>query len=148
MRTHNLLPDRQSVYRAGHSSETAILCIQSDLIEAADSGKASLLALLNLSSAFGCVDYDILLQCLTCDFGLTQSVISWLKSYLTGRVQLAKCNSDNSTLFTLISGVPQGSVLGSLQFTLYTADLFSVIESHGLVGSGYSDDTQVYGSCK
>jgi len=59
-----------------------------------------------------------------------------------------RCNLDISTLFTLFSGVPQGSVLGLLLFMLYTADLFSVIKSHSLVGSDYVDDTQLYGSYK
>jgi len=68
METHNLLLDHQSAYRAGHSCETAILRVQSDLIEAAYSGNVSLIALLDLSSAFDCVDHDILLQRLTCDF--------------------------------------------------------------------------------
>ena len=90
------LPARQSAYRVGHSCETALLRIHSDLIAAADAGNISLIAMLDLSAAFDCVDHDILLSRLSCNFGLAQIITSWLKSYLTGRTQQVKCLTDAS----------------------------------------------------
>ena len=59
---NQLLPDRQSAYRAFHSTETVLPDILSDVLLAIDSGNFSLLSLLNLSAAFDTVDHDILLQ--------------------------------------------------------------------------------------
>jgi len=147
MERNELLPERQSAYRAGHSCETALLRIHSDLVAAADSGQISLIAMLDLSAAFDCVDHDILLERLSCNFGLDQPVTAWLRSYLAERTQLVKCHNDLSTIRVVHSGVPQGSVLGPLLFLLYTAELLKIIEAHGLSAHGYADDTQAYGSC-
>ena len=53
-----------------------------------------------------------------------------------------------STIVALMCGVPQGSVFGPILFIMYTVDLVSVTESHGLSSHMYADDTEVYGSCR
>ena len=68
---NNLLPDDQSAYRRGHSTETALLKVFSDLIDAIDSGRLVLLSLLDLSAAFDIVDHDILRQRMSTSFGIT-----------------------------------------------------------------------------
>ena len=65
-----LLPRHQSAYRKGHSTETALVKVCSDLIGMMDSGEHALLALLDLSSAFDTVDHDILLTRLSRSFGV------------------------------------------------------------------------------
>ena len=59
---NNLMPRIQSAYRGHHSTETAMLKVLSDVLLAADNQKVTLLALLDLSAAFDCVDHDILLH--------------------------------------------------------------------------------------
>ncbi len=144
----DLLPPRQSGFRPGHSTETAILRVLSDILQSVDRGDVAVLILLDLSAAFDTVDHDILLQRLQCSFGVDDSALSWLQSYLFGRTQYVLRGSLKSSTAELVCGVPQGSVLGPLLFILYTADLVHLIERFSLSAQLYADDTQVYGSCQ
>ena len=80
---HNLLPTFQSGFRLGHSTETAILCVLSDILAAVDRGDFAVLVLLDLSTAFNTVDHDILLERLQRTFGFNGNVLRWVASYLT-----------------------------------------------------------------
>ena len=84
---NNLLPDRQSAYRAFRSTETVIASLLSDILLALDDGDIAALALLDLSAAFDTVDHDILLHRLQSSFGLNDTVLSWFCSYLSQRRQ-------------------------------------------------------------
>ena len=70
--------------------------------------------------------------------------LAWFKSYLCGRHQKIKINKSFSDSSLLEHGVPQGSVLGPLLFSLYTAPLSTIISSYGLSHHFYADDTQIY----
>ena len=72
---HNLLPPLQSAFRVNHSTETATLKIASDILDSADTGHVTILALLDLSAAFDTVDHDILLQRLTRIYGIGGTVL-------------------------------------------------------------------------
>ena len=148
LESNNLLPTCQSAYRACHSTETALLRVFSDLVEASDKGNVSLLTLLDLSAAFDTVDHDILICRLERDFGLHVTVINWIHSYLSDRKQIVKCAKELSSMHVVTCGVPQGSVLGPLLFIMYTAHLQELITSQGLKCHSYADDSQIYGSCR
>jgi hypothetical protein len=143
-----LLPVVQSGFRSGHSSETAILRVLSDLLAAVDRGDFAVLTLLDLSTAFNTVDHGILLERLRVSFGFTDSALAWVTSYLSGRTECVRRRDNCSSTTTLDCGVPQGSVLGPVFFIMYTADLPTIVEHHGLSSHLYADDTQIYGSCK
>ena len=85
-----MLPDRQSAYRAYHSTETAILRVMSDILLALDSGDIAVLTLLDLSAAFDSVDHATLLQRLRTSYGLGGSVLAWFASYLSNRTQCVR----------------------------------------------------------
>ena len=141
---NNLFPQLQSAYRSHHSTETALLKVKNDLLMNMNKGHVSLLVLLDLSAAFDTVDHKILLKTLQMKLGVCGSALSWFKSYLEGRSQRICIKETLSQSFDLKWGVPQGSCLGPLLFTIYSSDLFSLLESHLPTAHAYADDTQLY----
>ena len=88
---------------------------------------------------------DTLLSCLSSRFGFAGSALKWFRSYLQDRFQSVKIGSSLSNLFKLKFGVPQGSVLGPLLFSLYTTPLSQVIRKYtGVRYHFYADDTQLF----
>jgi len=84
MSTTDLLPARQSGFRPGHSTETAVLRVLSDIWLAIDRGELAALILLDLSAALDTVDYNVLLQRLQKSFGINDIALQWFQSYLLG----------------------------------------------------------------
>ena len=106
--------------------------------------QVTLLALLDLSAVFDCVDHDILLSRLRSRFGLEGTVLAWIRSFLTDRTQHVSFGGPLSAEISLLFGVPQWSALGLLLFLLYTAEVFDIIAFLSLTGHSYADDIQVY----
>src|SRR6218665_3208579 len=75
-------------------------------------------------------------------FGISGTALLWLKSYLSSRSFSVKASNHTSQPLPLSCGVPQGSVLGSLLFILYTTPLSHLIESSSVDHHLYADDTQ------
>ena len=103
-----------------------------------------LLVLLDYTAAFDTVNHSILLHRLEHRFGISGTVLCWLKSYLNDRSQYVKVDGFDSSSISLNCGVPQGSVLGPLLFTLYVSPIEYIIKHHGLDAIFYADDTQIY----
>ena len=110
----------------------------------ADNKKISILILLDLSAAFDTLDHSILLNRLRDTFGLNGTVLEWFESYLRFRTQSVLIDNVQSEPQTLLYGVPQGSVLGPLCYTLYTTPLGEIIRNHDMSYHMYADDTQLY----
>jgi len=141
--THSLLHPFQSAYRQNHSTETALLHILNSILNSSDSGNITLLTLLDLSAAFDTIDHSILLNRLETTFGISGVALAWFESYLANRFQHVIVDSKSSNPVKLSCGVPQGSVLGPVLFTLYTAPLSHVIQTHNINHHFYADDTQL-----
>ena len=134
----------QSAYKSHHSVESALLRVQNDILRAMDDGRVTALVLLDLSAAFDTVDHLILLRRLRDIIGVYGKALKWCQSYLQSRPQFVQIGSSKSQLVVHDFGVPQGSVLGPLWFTVYTYPLQDIISRHQLNYHLYADDTQLY----
>ena len=126
LKKHNLHAEFQSGYKSHHSCETATLAIYNDLLCITDNKSKIILLLLDLSAAFDTVNHSLLLQKLKNFYGLSGNVLSWFKSYLSGRSFSVSIGKYRSNKCFLRIGVPQGSILGPILFILYTKELIAI----------------------
>ena len=141
---NELLESFQSAYRAGHSTETALLRVHHDIVNAVDQKKGVFLVLLDLSAVFDTVDHDILVDFLRDHIGLDGSVLDLFRSYLSGKTQCVSVDGVLSELSELMFGAPQGSVLGPVEFCIYTIPRCAIMRHYKIEYHIYADDTQLY----
>ena len=141
--SRSLLEPFQSADRKCHRTETALLCVVNDLLQASDSGCVSILPLLDLLTAFDTVDHSILIARLRATFDCSGVNLDWVVSYSCCRTQSVGLKPATSVLEC---GVPQGSVLGPILFTLYTHPLSTVICLSGLLYHFFADGSLLHKS--
>ena len=117
--SHNLMSKLQSAYRKFHSSETALLYVQNDILASLDAGHSTALLLLDLSAAFDTIDHSISTHRLQHWFGISSTALNLLSSFLSDRFQTVITPASKSNPVLLEYGVPQGSVLDPCSI-LYT----------------------------
>ena len=142
--TNNLFPMLQSSYRKFHCTGSALLKVKNDILLNMNGQHVTLLVLLDLSAAFDTIDHDILVERLRSAFGVRDTALSWIASYVSGRTQQVSIDGTLSTKFDLECGVPQGSSLGPLLFVVYASKIFEIVDKHNLEIHCYADDSQLY----
>ena len=142
--TNNLFATAQSAYRPHHSCETAIVRVVNDILLALDRGNEAILLLLDYTGAFDTISQQMLVSRLEERYGFTRNALKLIASYLKSRSHCVVIGDSKSQVYSSTHGVPQGSVIGPLAFTLYSAPLQDIISHHNLNCMMYADDTQVY----
>ena len=99
--------------------------------------------MLDFTSAFDTIDHPILVHRLHTDFGFTDTVLQWFSSYLTDRTHYVSPSNHCSAFTHVHSGVPQGSVLDPMLFTMYIKPLSAIIDSHSIIHHSFADDLQL-----
>ena len=105
-----------------------------------DNTKLTAMVLLDFSSAFNSVDFDILLGILR-SVNVSSIALNWFRAYLFGRRQCVKANDLSSDWLDITAGVPQGGVISPLLFSIFINNISRVISSPFHL---YADDLQLY----
>ena len=143
---NGLHEEYQSAYKMFHCTETALMRVQHDIASELDKNHAMLFVMLDLS--FDTIDHDDLLTLLQDEYGVRDTSLSWFRTYLEDRTHCVQIDSNTSATIPLPSGVPQGSVLGPVMFTLYTTSMQRIFKRHSIKYQKYADDIQLYASYK
>ncbi len=123
---NNLLDNNKSGFKSGHSTETTLLSVTESPRLARAASKSSVVILLDLSAAFDTVNHQILLSTLR-KMGISGTALLWFESYLSDMSCGVSWRGEVSKSQLIATGVPQGSVLGPLLFSICMSSLGSVI---------------------
>ena len=93
-----------------------------------DKKQGTILLLVGFSSAFDTINHNILIRRLRLRYGFVGKTLSWMISYLKERTQRVVIGDQSSSTTILTRGVPQGSILGPLLFSLYVEPIGDTIE--------------------
>ena len=135
----------QSAYKKYHSTTTALLHILNELLKSIDDDEIVVMTLLDYSKAFDTANHKLILAKLQA-LGLQNTACEWISSYLSERTQMVSTAKGVSKEITLLNGVPQGSILGPILFTVLTSNLHQYLQHCQY--HCYADDTQLYISGK
>ena len=128
-------------FRKGYSTQHCLMVMLEKWRKALDKRNFAGALLTDLSKAFDCLNHELLTAKLDA-YGFDHTALTYIDSYLTGRKQRTKVNNSFSSWSDILSGIPQGSILGPLLFNIYLNDIFFFINETGL--TNYGDDNTPY----
>ena len=137
--SNNLLSPKQFGFLSGRSTTTQLLNYLNKCMEKMVNGEVVDCIYLDFAKAFDTVPHKRLINKLKA-YGITGQVLKWIEAFLTGRSHSVKVNGVSSEINAVISGIPQGSVLGPILFIVYINDILDDITSDGFL---FADDTKI-----
>ena len=140
---NNILTQFQSGFRPNHSTEDVLIRTVEDRRRDVDQGKAIAAVFIDFSKAFDSIEHSLMLTKLQ-SIGVNNKALDWFKDYLTNRRQRVVVDGHVSSWSLVQQGVPQGSLLGPLLFSIYTNDMPSCVSTSSI--NMYADDTALYAS--
>ena len=140
MKINHLFSSRQFGFIKGRSTVLQLMKIIDDWSYALDNNKQVDAIYFDIMKAFDTVPHQRLLGKLE-SYGLSVEIVSWIKNFLTNRVQRVSVNGSDSKWQNVMSGIPQGSILGPVLFIIYMNDLPENITSEIYL---FADDTKIY----
>ena len=137
---NDLICSKQHGFRSGRSCLTQLLHHFDDALEALTENSDFDSIYLDYAKAFDKVDHKLLVKKLTL-YGIHPKIVKWVESFLTNRTQSVVVDGTLSLLALIISGVPQGTVLGPILFLIFINDIEHCI-MHSIVRC-FADDTRI-----
>ena len=140
LENNNIISDAQHGFRKARSCETQLILTIQDFASEIDSSGQTDAILLDFSKAFDRVPHQRLLRKLEF-YGIRGNINKWIENFLLNRTQQVLVEGETSCIGAVISGVPQGSVLGPTLFLVYINDLGEGLRSTVRL---FADDTMLY----
>ena len=137
----NFLSDYIFGYRSGYGTQYCLLTMIELWRKALDEGKVAGAILTDLSKAFDCISHELLIAKLA-GYGFDKSTLALVYAYLKGRKQRTRVNGAYSSWREILSGVPQGSILGPLLFNVFINDIFYFLNKANI--ANFADDNTPY----